>query len=116
MRKLVVVALTGILTLAVTAVAIAATANSGSTVQTYDQTYSQKKVGKSTGTNFTTTSAAVAFAYCCLRDPALRACALAYVERVERDLRVLQLATTGTKVRTMGMNRAITSVLPPCFA
>jgi hypothetical protein len=56
MRKLVVLALAGILTLAVTAVAIGATANSGTTVQTYDQTYSQKRTNKSTGTTFKTTS------------------------------------------------------------
>ena len=56
MRKLAVVALAGILTLVVAAVAIAATANNGNTVQTYEQTYSAKKPGKSTGTTFVTTS------------------------------------------------------------
>jgi uncharacterized low-complexity protein len=56
MRKLVVVALAGILTLAVTAVAIAASATSGNTVQNYEQTYSQKKTNKSTGTAFKTSS------------------------------------------------------------
>jgi hypothetical protein len=56
MRKLAVVALAGILTLAVTAIAIAATATSGTTQQTYEQTFSQKKPGKSTGTTFSTSS------------------------------------------------------------
>jgi hypothetical protein len=56
MRKLAVVALAGILTLAVTAVAIAASATSGTTVQNYEQTYSQKKPNKSTGTSFKTSS------------------------------------------------------------
>lgn len=56
MRKLVVVALAGILTLAVAAIAIAAEGTSGTTVQNYDQTYSQKKVNKSTGTTFRTSS------------------------------------------------------------
>src|SRR3954471_5223674 len=56
MRKLAVVALAGILTLVVTAVAIAASATSGNTVQNFEQTYTAKKPGKSTGTSFTTTS------------------------------------------------------------
>jgi hypothetical protein len=56
MRKLAVVALAGILTLAVAAVAIAASGTSGTTVQQYDQKYSQKKVNKSTGTTFSTSS------------------------------------------------------------
>jgi len=56
MRKLVVVALAGILTLAVSAIAIAASATSGNTVQNYEQTYSQKKPKKSTGTTFSTSS------------------------------------------------------------
>src|SRR5215208_214380 len=56
MRKLVVVALAGILTLAVAAVAIAATATSGTTVQNYEQTYTAKKPKKSTGTSFSTNS------------------------------------------------------------
>jgi hypothetical protein len=56
MRKLVAVALAGVLTLVVTAVAIGASATSGTTVQTYEQVYSQKRVNKSTGTTFETTS------------------------------------------------------------
>jgi hypothetical protein len=56
MRKLAVVALAGILTLVVAAVAIAAQETSGTTVQNYDQTYSQKKPAKSTGTTFSTSS------------------------------------------------------------
>jgi hypothetical protein len=56
MRKLVVVALAGILTLAVTAIAFAASETSGTTVQNYDQVYSQKKPAKSTGTTFSTSS------------------------------------------------------------
>ena len=56
MRKLAVVALAGILTLAVAAIAIAAEGTSGTTVQKYEQTYSQKKGNKSTGTSFQTSS------------------------------------------------------------
>jgi len=56
MRKLVVAALVGILTLAVTAVALAAQGTSGTTVQNYDQTYTQKKTNRSTGTSFSTSS------------------------------------------------------------
>ena len=56
MRKLFIGALVGVLTLAVTAVAMAASETSGTTVQNYDQVYSQKKVGKSTGTTFSTSS------------------------------------------------------------
>lgn len=56
MRKLVIVALAGVLTLAVTAIAVAATATSGTTEQTYTQTYSAKKPNKSTGTTFGTSS------------------------------------------------------------
>jgi len=52
MRKLVVVALAGILTLAVAAVAIGDTATSGTTQQTYTQTYSVKKPLKAAGTTF----------------------------------------------------------------
>jgi hypothetical protein len=58
MRKLSVVALAGILTLVVAAVAVAAggSATSGTTVQNYDQAYSAKKPGKPTGTTFSTSS------------------------------------------------------------
>src|SRR3954452_10886320 len=56
MRKLAVVALAGILTLVVTAVAIAASATSGTTVQNFEQTYTAKKPNKSTGTSFSTSS------------------------------------------------------------
>ena len=56
MRKLVVGALLGALSLVVAAVAIGATATSGTTVQNFDQTYSAKKVKKSTGTTFSTSS------------------------------------------------------------
>ena len=56
MRKLVVAALAGILTLAVAAIAIAETATSGTTVQNYDQSYTVKKPKKSTGTSFSTSS------------------------------------------------------------
>jgi hypothetical protein len=56
MRKLVVVALAGILTLAVAAVAIAATGTSGTTEQEFEQTYSQKRTNRSTGTVFSTSS------------------------------------------------------------
>ena len=56
MRKLAVVALAGILTLVVTAIAIAASETSGTTVQNYEQTYTAKKPKKSTGTSFSTSS------------------------------------------------------------
>jgi predicted Zn-ribbon and HTH transcriptional regulator len=56
MRKLSVGALMGALSLIVVAVAIGASATSGTTVQTFDQTYSAKKPSKSTGTTFKTTS------------------------------------------------------------
>ena len=56
MRKLVVAALAGILTLVVAAVAFGETGTSGTTTQTYDQTYSVKKPSKSTGTTFGTSS------------------------------------------------------------
>ena len=56
MRKLFIGALVGVLTLAMATVAIAASETSGTTVQNYDQVYSQKKVGKSTGTTFSTSS------------------------------------------------------------
>jgi hypothetical protein len=56
MRKLLVVALLGVLTLAVTAIAVAETGKSGTTEQTYTQTFSAKKGAKSTGTTFGTSS------------------------------------------------------------
>jgi hypothetical protein len=56
MRKLVAVALAGVLTLAMAAIAIAAQETSGTTVQQYDQAYSQSKPKKSTGTTFSTSS------------------------------------------------------------
>ena len=56
MRKLVAVALAGVLTLAMAAIAFAAQETSGTTVQQYDQEYSQKKPSKSTGTTFSTSS------------------------------------------------------------
>jgi hypothetical protein len=56
MRKFIVGALMGVLTLAVAAVAFGASATSGTTVQNYDQVYSQKKPNKSTGTTFSTSS------------------------------------------------------------
>ena len=56
MRKLVTVALAGVLTLAMAAIGLAASATSGTTVQNYDQVYSQSKVKKSTGTTFSTSS------------------------------------------------------------
>jgi hypothetical protein len=56
MRKLFAVALAGVLTLAMTAIAFAASETSGTTVQNYDQSYSQKKIKKSTGTTFQTSS------------------------------------------------------------
>jgi hypothetical protein len=56
MRKLVVVALAGILTLVVAAIAFAASETSGTTVTNYDQVYSAKKPSKSTGTTFSTSS------------------------------------------------------------
>ena len=57
MRKLVVGALAGVLTLALAAIAMAASETSGTTVQNYDQTFSAKKTKKSTGTTFNTSSA-----------------------------------------------------------
>jgi hypothetical protein len=56
MRKLFTVALAGVLTLALAAVALAASETSGTTVQNYDQTYSAKKKSTSTGTSFGTSS------------------------------------------------------------
>jgi hypothetical protein len=56
MRKLVAVALAGVLTLAMAAIAFAASETSGTTVQNYEQTYSQKKPNKNTGTSFQTSS------------------------------------------------------------
>jgi hypothetical protein len=56
MRKLVIGALAGVLTLALAAVAIAASGTSGTTVQNYEQTFSAKKPKKSTGTTFSTSS------------------------------------------------------------
>jgi len=56
MRKLAVVALAGVLTLALAAIAVAATGTSGTTQQNYDQTFSAKKPKKSTGTSFSTSS------------------------------------------------------------
>ena len=56
MRKLFFVALVGVLTLAVAAVAMAASETSGTTVQNYDQNYSSQKVKTSVGTTFETTS------------------------------------------------------------
>jgi hypothetical protein len=56
MRKLVVGALMGVLALAVAGIAVAATATSGTTEQTYTQTYSVKKPNKSEGTTFGTSS------------------------------------------------------------
>ena len=56
MRKLVVGALMGVLALAITAVAIAAEATSGTTKQTYTQTFSAKKPKTATGTSFQTSS------------------------------------------------------------
>ena len=56
MRKLVAVALAGVLTLAFAAIAYAASETSGTTVQNYQQTYTQKRVNKSTGTSFSTSS------------------------------------------------------------
>jgi hypothetical protein len=56
MRKLVVVALAGILTLAVAAVALAVEGTSGTTVQQFEQTYTQERTNRSTGTSFSTSS------------------------------------------------------------
>ena len=56
MRKLILGALAGVLTLAMAAVAIAATETSGTTVQNYDQKYSTKKPSTATGTTFSTSS------------------------------------------------------------
>jgi hypothetical protein len=56
MRKLVIGALAGALMLVVTAVAIGASATSGTTVQDYTQTFAVKKPAKSTGTTFQTSS------------------------------------------------------------
>jgi hypothetical protein len=56
MRKLVIGVLMGALSLAVAAVAIGASATSGTTVQNFDQKYSTKSPGKSTGTTFSTSS------------------------------------------------------------
>jgi hypothetical protein len=56
MRKLVVGALMGALSLVVAAVAIGASATSGTTVQNFEQTYTAKKPSKSTGTSFSTSS------------------------------------------------------------
>jgi hypothetical protein len=56
MRKLVAGALTGVLALVLAAVAIGATATSGTTVQNFDQKYSAKKTSTSTGTTFSTSS------------------------------------------------------------
>jgi hypothetical protein len=56
MRKLVVGALVGVLALAVTAIALAASATSGTTVQNYEQTFTVKKPNASTGTKFSTSS------------------------------------------------------------
>src|SRR3954453_19585687 len=56
MRKLVVGALMGALSLVVAAVAIGASATSGTTVQNFEQTYTAKKPSKSTGTSFATSS------------------------------------------------------------
>lgn len=56
MRKLATVALAGVLTLVVAAIAFAASETSGTTVQNYDQSFSQKKPRKSTGTTFATNS------------------------------------------------------------
>jgi hypothetical protein len=56
MRKLVIGALAGALMLVVTAVAIGASATSGTTVQNYTQTFSAKKPATSAGTTFETSS------------------------------------------------------------
>ena len=56
MRKLVIGALMGALMLVVTAVAIGASATSGTTVQNYTQTFSAKKRATSAGTTFETSS------------------------------------------------------------
>lgn len=56
MRKLAVGALVGVLTLALAAIAMAASETSGTTVQQYDQSYSAKKPKRSTGTTFSTSS------------------------------------------------------------
>ena len=56
MRKLATVALAGVLTLVVAAIAYAASETSGTTVQQYEQSYTQKKPRKSTGTSFSTSS------------------------------------------------------------
>jgi hypothetical protein len=56
MRKLVVGALVGVLALAVAAIAMAASATSGTTVQNYQQTFTSKKPNASTGTQFSTSS------------------------------------------------------------
>jgi hypothetical protein len=56
MRKLVIGALMGALMLVVTAVAIGASATSGTTVQNYSQTFSAKKINTSAGTTFETSS------------------------------------------------------------
>jgi predicted Zn-ribbon and HTH transcriptional regulator len=56
MRKLSVGALMGALSLIVVAVAIGASATSGTNVQQFDQTYSAKKPSKNTGTSFATSS------------------------------------------------------------
>jgi hypothetical protein len=56
MRKLVIGVLMGVLSLVVAAVAIGASATSGTTVQNFDQKYSTKKLKASTGTTFSTSS------------------------------------------------------------
>ena len=56
MRKLFLGALVGVLTLAMAAIAMAASETSGTTVQNYDQSYSTKKVKTSAGTTFSTSS------------------------------------------------------------
>jgi hypothetical protein len=56
MRKLFLGALVGVLTLAMAAVAMAASEQSGNTVQNYDQSYSSKKTKTSVGTTFGTSS------------------------------------------------------------
>jgi hypothetical protein len=56
MRKLLFAALVGVLTLAVTAIAVAESETSGTTTQNYSQTYSAKKGGTATGTTFQTSS------------------------------------------------------------
>jgi uncharacterized low-complexity protein/predicted Zn-ribbon and HTH transcriptional regulator len=56
MRKLLVGALMGVLALAVTAIAVAESEQSGTTTQNYSQTYSAKKGKTATGTTFETSS------------------------------------------------------------